>query len=444
MTRSMLPPGARSRRAWWRLLATALVLAGCGPAEPDLETKVLRAAKLEGAARSDLPELAAAIAAIRTNEATPTDLSAPPPEPAVNAAAVLADKLTDADRLRVMPQLDELLRFERGVPSTEQLQAAHRLLRDESELLELCNRAAELPRCGSGVRFERGFFDRFGMLDDATLAARMHLLAAHVAMHDGERTAMLDQLRHATQWIQWLAREPRLEARVQAAWLRLQWFAAVSLALDRPAPERDYVAVFDQIRAQLRAWPPDRDALVGDRALTLHAYESIRLGMIDRVITGDEKKQLERDGWLAKVKAMDQRSLDQDELFYLRAMNEIIDLSDKPYHQRVEPLSEVLARTRPDADVDDAQPLPPLATRLFLIGLGDAIELIARDRALAEGWLLTVASAAGFDMPPYRTNPLNNRPYEATRDADGVVMQLNDLSVPNPRVAIPLDTGIGP
>ncbi|TWT36699.1 hypothetical protein KOR34_16390 [Posidoniimonas corsicana] len=425
--------------AWLCPLAAACCLAlGCGRSGEDLESKVLRAANLEGARRSSLPELVDLVTQIENSHEAPADLSADPVPDDVNAAAVLASELTDAVRLRMLPQLEVLLTFERGRPSDEQLATAADLLRDEAPLVDLVRQASAKPRCASGVRFERGFFDRYRLLDDATLAARLHLVAAHVALADGDRTAMLDELGLAAKWINWLAQERRLEPRLLAAQLRRQWFAAVAVALAKPAPNRDYVAVFDQLRGQLRTWPSDRDALVGDRAITLHAYEAIRLGLLDRVITIDEKKKLSKDGRLDELRAMDQSAIDQDELTYLKTMTALVDLADDPYHRRVEEMSAVLAQAAPDSP---AAARAPLATGLFLVGVGDAIEALARDRAITEGWLLTLASAADFDLPPYRISPLTGRPYEAARDAQGVVMQLNDLSAPNPRVAAPLDGG---
>lgn len=418
------------------LLSLAPLLTGCRGSNADLPERVLKCAQLEGAKSSKLPELVEAVQQIERRQAGPLHLSRPAKGPDLNAAARLAEVFSDADRLRLFSPLRTLVTPGAEDDSEAQLAMMRKLLEDEQEILAAVNQAVELPDCSSGVRFDLGFFDRYKFLDDAAIATRLHLTAAVVAFADEERPLGMRQAAWASQWIGWLAKEQRLEARLLAAQLRREWFELVRSVVSHSATREELSTFFTALRQQLNEWPPDRATFVGDRAITLHAYEAVRAGMADRVITIDEKKALKKANWLEKTKTIDGPSLDRDELIYLGVMQEVIDACSDPYYQRVERLAPLF---EDHAIGSERSEQAPYATRLFLPGVAEALEWIARDRALTEAWALAIASAAPFDIPPYRISPLNGRAYEAERLGDGVLLKLGDLESPDPFVVKPRD-----
>ncbi len=416
-------------------VAVALLLApGCWNSESTFQQQVLSCANLEGAKRSSLPKLAETARIIEAGGGSPTRLTTPPGDDATNAAAGVAKAMTDSTRLRLLPQLEALTRPQGDVLLEERLTLMRGVMKKEKKLFAAVQEAAARPRCASGVRFEQGFFDRYGFLDDAAVAARLHMVAAYVAQQDNNPEGCLLQTSSAAKWIQWLAQEHRLEARLLATQLRSEWFELIQSIAGRSVETAALESLYVSLRSQLDNWPPDRNAFVGDRAMTMHAYEAIRLGMRDRVITSKEEKLLKESGVIDVVASMDVPGIDRDEMTYLETIGEVIDACDKPYYQRVERLAPLFDRT---ATGNAGWQAAPMATRLFLAGVPEALERVARDRALAEGWALAIAKAGQFDLPPYRTNPLNGKPYEAERSAEGVTLKLGDIEAADPFVKIP-------
>ena len=81
--------------------ALACVGGGCSSRSSDLADRIQRAAKLEGAKASSLPELAEAVQKIEDAGAGPTGLTTQPGPADSNAAAAFNRALSDADRLLV-------------------------------------------------------------------------------------------------------------------------------------------------------------------------------------------------------------------------------------------------------------------------------------------------------------------------------------------------------
>lgn len=427
------PPVRIPWAQWFCAACLSLLVFGCG-GQTRLEKKVLQCAQLQGAKTSELTALAEEVSRIERAGEGPRQLTRPAAAKDQNAASLLAEALDDSLRLRLFPDLESLAIPSGEEASPEELAAMRSLLAEHDDLFAACVKAVEAPRCESYARFDLGFFERYPLLDDAAIAARMHLIAAYVAQADDDRTRLFEETRRAAQWTRWLAREPRLEGRLLAARLRQEWFALLSHVTARQTSLEELTSLFSMLRSQLSDWPSDRASLVGDRALTLHAYEAIRLGMISRVITLSEREALKAEGWLEKIQTLDAASLDQDELLYLQAMDKVIQTSTEPYFKRAAELSPLFGELEEDGELTQQA---PVASRLFLVGVAESLELMARDRALTEAWALAIASAANFDLPPYRVNPLNGRPYEADRTADGVRLLLGDYETSDPYVNTP-------
>lgn len=427
------PPPCR-RRA----LASLLALLGClscGAPTDDLSEKVARFARLSGAKESPTPGLADAVRQIEAAGEGPQQLVRPPATDG-NAATALAKALDDATRLELLPQLEELAWPAGGEYSARQVALARELLAKRGALLDEVTDAGRAPRCEFDVRHDLGYFGKLAFLDDVAVAARLHMLAALVALRDDQGPAACDHLESAARWLGSLAEERRIEARLLAAQLRGEWLRVVSEAVTRPATLAEAQRLYAVLAGWLRAWPPDRRALVGDRAVTLHAYEAIRAGMLENILTTEEQHSLGDQGVLSAMRAMDDAAIDSDELAYLRAMETIIASSDQPLFQRADGLRTLFDRFEPGGEGARAA---PLAAHLFLKDLPRALERMARDRARCEAWAIAIAAAAGFDMPPYAANPVNGDDYQVHRQTSALRVIAGDGEMIDPFVPRPVD-----
>ena len=108
------------------------------------------------------------------------------------------------------------------------------------------------------------------------------------------------------------------------------------------------------LEQQITQWSDDCMAWIGDRALGIHAYEMVRDGNLMSILTKQEIDELEVKGDLRAFDKAVLASIDDDECFYLSAMRQVIDASQKPYYQRLPTFEQINAqrvswRTRPVA-----------------------------------------------------------------------------------------------
>jgi len=436
--RALARPAPLFALRWWGVLLAAshvsLMSAGCGGSAKALQDEVARCAELQGAKASDNQPLAAEVNRIVQAGQAPRDLVRPLPNPAENAAAQLGECLTDGARLRLIPKLRNLMADQQYPLEPPQLVGILELLKDTYPLRSRIAQAEKAPQCVFDVRHDLGFFSRMRFLDDAAIACRLRLLAAAPYVADGQAAAACDELDMALTWIDRLAAVHRMEPRLLACQLRGQALLVVeAIAGGTSARRADLERLNKLLLRSLAAWPADASPLVGDRAVTMHSYEAVRVGLLDRIMTSEEKQSLKKQGLLQKLNEQTPAQIDQDELAYLDAMRVLIDTADQPYHQRAEQVDDLRRQLDPAGTPGG---LAPLAALLFFPGTTDAVREMARDRATTEAWAIALATAGGFDLPPYQTNPVTGAPYEVERLAGALVVRLGDPQLRDPYARI--------
>lgn len=393
------------------LLATGLLLVGGCGGDP-LERKVLGFAVPTGALSSENAELVRRVRSIEQAGGLASQLDAPPGNTGDNAAVAIFEAYSDPLHLRLVPIVEELLAEDASPEERATFLETHK------QLINKTAAAADLPRVRFDVGHRYGFFARMSYLNDASLAARMLLLRARHAGSDSSQSGFADLLR-ALRLGHELGKVQRVEARVLAERLRDE---SLSVAAEYFGAGRlgrfEAEQLYGRLRDQLADWPADRRALVGERATVIHAYEAIRGGMIERLLTIDERKRLKADGQLARVRAAAPADIDADEARYLNAIGKLLAVAKEPYHERLPAIQEAF----------EAVAVAPglFAGPLFLQDLPQAIRAAAMDRARVEAWTLTLAAVAELKPPPFRTSPLTGHPYEAERDTDEVAVTFGD------------------
>lgn len=391
------------------------VLAGCGGDR--FEQRVVRCATPNLARESADPELLRLLAEVTQAKALARDLDGPLGPPDDNAAAALAACYSDELCVQMRPYVERLVID--ATPSPERTEFLER----NTLLVNKTAAAADLPRCRFAVDHAFGFFGRMRFLDDAALAAHLLTLRAMDAARRAEpgsvaavRLAVAD-LERALVTAHRLAMVRRVEARVLAASLRTATLDNAERmlgtgVLGRAAAE----AVYGTLREQLADWPDNARMLVGERAMVVHAYEAIRGGMLDRVLTLDERKRLAEAGLLDRLRDAPAAALDADQADYLAAMRALIESADLPAEERQAGVAAAIASAR-------SGPLL-FAAPLFLVDVSDALDSAVEDRARCEAWTIALAGAADLRPPPFRVSPLSGEPYEAAREAGTIAVTI--------------------
>lgn len=413
----------RSKRvAFLSLSAVGLLLAAVGCSDP-VEEKVLALADASGAASSANASLRTLIASVDQNRGLPAQLDPPIGPPSDNAAAALAECYSGQLHLRLAPVVTPLVDPVTDPTSRRKFLERHELL------VQKTADAIDLPRWQFEVGHAYGFFARMRYLDDASLAVKLMLVRAQhrAAIADaGEGAGSLADLFRALRVCHRLSKIKRIEARVMAATLRDNTLNVAAAPFEQGLFRRaEADQLYSKLRDYLVDWPTDDRMLVGERATVIHAYEAVRAGMIERLVTLEERRDLRTSGRLEGLELAAPDVVDADEARYLRAMGRLIVAADQPFHARGEEISAAL---------DEINTAPTgFAATLFVDDLTQALRIAAEDRAFVEAWTIALAAAADLRTPPFRESPVSGEPYEVSTEGGRVeVSSAGELQVSLP------------
>ncbi len=396
-------------RAKHRPLLAALwvaAIAGCGG--PTFEERVRAIATPNGALNSADPELPKLIRAVEQQRGLPLQLSGTVATSGeINTAKALAAIYNPALHVKLAPTVAELL-----LP-TAAPKERHKFLEEHRQLVKRTADAADLPRCVFEIGHELGFFASMYYLDDASMAVRLLLLRSLDAAAKKDRPAALADVLRALRVSHALSRERRVEARALAASLRYESLDLTTEYFSSGLWRRHEAdQLYGALREQLTDWPADSRMLIGERATVIHAYEALRAGMLQRIVTLEERRRLGD-----RIKALESATraeLDADEARYLRAMQRLIIASESPYPRRAADIG---------AAMTEINSTPTLfAATLFAKDLPAAIETAALDRATVEAWTLALAAAAELIPPPFGESPLTGKPFDVDQGAERITV----------------------
>lgn len=286
------------------------------------------------------------------------------------------------------------------------------------------------PHCNFGIRYQAGFTADLSFIDVVRVCARLEAFQAAESLSDdlpsaghldappnGPATA-IESLGYMLRLAACLAAEKHATCRLEAAFARMEALDVLQSIVEHPKATRQQLQqLYNLIQAQLAAWPSDADAWIGDRALGMYIYEVVRDGNLISVLTEEEIQQFAAEGILEELPKAAQRTVNQDELYYLETMRKIIDSCSQPYHVRaalLESIRDDLHKKRNSPD------FPLVAGRLLLPDMEKGHAIQALDRANCEAWALALAHGAGCDPPAYKTNPLTGKQYKVDQQ-EGLV-----------------------
>jgi hypothetical protein len=185
-----------------------------------------------------------------------------------------------------------------------------------------------------------------------------------------------------------------------------------------PQTDKPVLVVLGELVATMLAdWPPDADAWIGERAQGLHTYELIRDGYLLSVLSYREIRDLRDEVGIATLGETVAKTIDSDQLFYLRRMRTVIDCCERPYWQRRATLNEL------DKQMEQRRKTtayPFVADQILDVDIQRGQRLQALDLARCQAWHLALATATGDDPESLGNNPLTGKAYEIKRDGESV------------------------
>jgi len=273
--------------------------------------------------------------------------------------------------------------------------------------------ALQRPQRRLGIRLVGGFAADTSVIDAVRLCARLEAFQAAEQLDEGDLDGALDAVGRMLAFAERLGAKKHLDARLHAAYLRAETMAVMhALVTHHSATGEHLQALLQTVQGQLHTWPDDAGAWIGERAIGLHAYELVRDGALPALLTEEEIEDFKREGDLRLIAAAAQRHADDDQLYYLETMRQVIRACEKPYHTR-RPLFDSIEDELQQRWGSPEYPL--VAGRLLLKDVAAGQTLQARDRANVEAWALALAAATGQTVPQ-PINPLTGKRYQLTRD----------------------------
>ncbi|WP_145289551.1 hypothetical protein [Pirellulimonas nuda] len=380
---------------------------GCGQRDPDYAAVVRQCAALPTARASSLAPLRGQIEQIEADGGLPLQMA----QRAAMGRPFPTLMLHDQQRLSLGQELDAYTPGDRFTFDFETLSEVQKWLKNHKLLLDRVDTATGRLEGGPTPRFEQGFFDQMASLDDAAIAARALLLRGAVRLANNDAAGAASDVAASLAWSDALAKTARIETRALAGLLRAEaLLAAEEVTWSAACTTAEIDQLYAALRESLDGETGLREPLLGERAVVLHAYEAVQAGLLDKLVTDEEKKSLNKRGLMANWRSASSADIEADELAYLEAIGWVIEQSRRPLSEWRKPLVDRL----------ELLPAGTLAKELFFRDLPDAMQLAYDDRARREAAAVGLATAGGLQLPPYRENPANGVAYEARRQQDRV------------------------
>jgi hypothetical protein len=274
-------------------------------------------------------------------------------------------------------------------------------------------------------------------VDEARLAHRLEAFSIAESLSRGFPNEAILPLRSMLQIDRCLAQVRHVVPRLNAVILRQEALQALAAICANPKTGHELrCQLLQLLNATLAAWPPDAQAWVGDRALGLHTYELVRRGSLLSILSPEEIGKLKIQGDTRAFASRVRANVDHDELFYLRAMREIITSCESSYADRVQVLAQIAER---EQELDGTDKYPTFAAEFLLDEIAHGMRMQVLDRARCEAWRLALAVATDNPLPQDVTNPLTGQPFRVVRTDEEIVVDQIDDRQPGANVVVPLN-----
>ena len=267
--------------------------------------------------------------------------------------------------------------------------------------------ALELPQSDFGLRLDNGLLAEMDGVQRALFAGRLLAIATMYDMRQQKLEQAVDGISQLIHLANGLSNESHIVPRVAGARVREDAFLALQTLCTAPGlQEKQLKRLHRDIAAMIAQWPDDALVWRGERAQGLHAFEMVRADDLLSLL-GEDELDVARNRGLNEFTENILDQVDEDEQFYMSAMQQVIAACDMPYHARADAIDKIMVDVE---ELDGNTKSAWLSANMLLTNVSDGLYWQGHDRALAEAWLIALNAASG-DMPTEKINPLTGRPF---------------------------------
>ncbi|MCA9119312.1 MAG: hypothetical protein H6822_06265 [Planctomycetaceae bacterium] len=280
-----------------------------------------------------------------------------------------------------------------------------------------------------------------GYVDAIEIGHRLEGLYAAGVLAAGKPDAAIEPLRVMLRVSELLAGENSIVSRSAGAMRRGEALQVLEGIVKHPAAtptlHRQLKMLLDQ---QLERWPDDATAWIGDRAQGMHTYELIRGGYLLSLLSYDEIREYRDEIGIDKLAALVAENIDQDELFYLRSMRDIVEACSKPHYERAEVFRQIEANLEL---MRGSSNYPFVADQLLLMQMSQGSRLMALDRARCDAWALALHLACDDEPGNKTTNPLTGDEFFVDIGETQIIVDAIDPDKGQPAAVVPRRVSVG-
>ena len=214
--------------------------------------------------------------------------------------------------------------------------------------------------------------------------------------------------------------------RSDAAIVRLQAFEIMQrVILDPKFEKKHLIGLRDMLSQQYDNWTPEYLTWFGDRASGIAFYHRIMADGMENIFPQEDIARLENrwgSQWNDKFWRGFKKYGEADEVFYLRSMQKILDICDKPFAQRRNVLTQISADLRRSEDVHDADGMLEeyVVANILLKDVDRLMRLFVQDESALHRALTAMLISLGQTNTDKYCDPFTGKPF-AVQKADGFV-----------------------
>lgn len=287
--------------------------------------------------------------------------------------------------------------------------------------------ALRRPSARFKIDFTQGVAADTRWLDVALILARLEAIDIADRIEQGKSNEAIDSLATIFRLAVKLGKTPLLTSRLMAVDVRRIGIEGVrKVASSGEVTVQTRTLLLGLIQDQLSLWPDEKVAWIGDRAIGLHVFEMVRGGEYSTLLPPEELQELDSQGELVDRVHVVQMNVDEDELYYLETMREVLSLCQKPYYQRQKAWD---ARFRQLETARDAPGFPRVAADYMLPAFLMAQQRMSRDRTRCEVWRMALQESLGQPVSRVGFNGVTGEPIQLKMQDLGAITVLGLESV---------------
>lgn len=412
---------ARCIRQWsCALLCAPLLLAGCSQTtetKDALQVQAARFTALPGLRGSTHPQLVTELQQIEAARQLPQQIDA-----VVNghAYAPFVAAYPALSRPAIQREVDSLWPAVSLQLSPVALQKAREILTHQAAARERFDRAIRETGPRPQWRLSDTLLADDEWLDAVQTGCRIEGFAAAEMLAEQQPDAAIVPLEKMLLVSRQVAREANLNARLAAVQLRADATQVLHAVANHPAASAATLQRLQQLLiAQLSDWPSDERVWSAERAQGLLTFELARAGHFNALVTAEQHADMDRKGLLSSSTTAALRDIDNDELFYLRAMEQQIAAAKLPFWQRQATIESLQTELQTRSETGE---YPLVAGSLLLTNFAEAHRQLAEDRSRCEAWLIALTTVCELPLGAPPACSLTGQPYEVQGDQTRVLI----------------------